>query len=75
MREQRKLIVVGQGYVGHPLAMRAVEAGFSVVGVDTTLAAHAEQRGLPEDTTVRTYLVDASSTEGAPRRFPPPTPR
>lgn len=35
IRDQRKLIVVGQGYVGLPLAMRAVEAGFSVVGVDT----------------------------------------
>lgn len=34
-RDQRKLIVVGQGYVGLPLAMRAVEAGFCVVGVDT----------------------------------------
>jgi nucleotide sugar dehydrogenase len=33
-----KLVVVGQGYVGLPLAMRAVEAGFDVVGfdVDTT---------------------------------------
>ncbi len=29
-----KLVVVGQGYVGLPIAMRAVEAGFSVVGVD-----------------------------------------
>ncbi|WP_084517039.1 nucleotide sugar dehydrogenase [Microtetraspora niveoalba] len=29
-----KLVVVGQGYVGLPLAMRAVEAGFDVVGVD-----------------------------------------
>ncbi|MGW0498334.1 nucleotide sugar dehydrogenase [Streptomyces sp. NPDC003007] len=35
IRDQRKLIVVGQGYVGLPLAMRAVEAGFCVVGVDT----------------------------------------
>ncbi|WP_367322985.1 nucleotide sugar dehydrogenase [Streptomyces sp. HUAS ZL42] len=34
-RDQCKLIVVGQGYVGLPLAMRAVEAGFAVVGVDT----------------------------------------
>jgi nucleotide sugar dehydrogenase len=33
--EQEKLIVVGQGYVGLPLAVRAVEAGFFVVGVDT----------------------------------------
>ncbi|MGC5028686.1 nucleotide sugar dehydrogenase [Micromonospora sp. DT229] len=29
-----KLVVVGQGYVGLPLAMRAVEAGFEVVGLD-----------------------------------------
>lgn len=29
------LVVVGLGYVGLPLAMRAVEAGFSVIGVDT----------------------------------------
>ncbi len=27
--------IVGQGYVGLPLAVRAVEAGFSVVGYDT----------------------------------------
>ncbi|WP_326641753.1 nucleotide sugar dehydrogenase [Streptosporangium sp. NBC_01755] len=32
MRE--KLVVIGQGYVGLPLAMRAVEAGFDVVGID-----------------------------------------
>ncbi|MGW5433703.1 nucleotide sugar dehydrogenase [Streptomyces sp. NPDC004059] len=31
----RRLIVVGLGYVGLPLAVRAVEAGYSVVGVDT----------------------------------------
>ncbi len=30
-----KLVVVGQGYVGLPVAMRAVEVGFSVVGLDT----------------------------------------
>ncbi|MFD1320316.1 nucleotide sugar dehydrogenase [Micromonospora sonneratiae] len=29
-----KLVVVGQGYVGLPLAIRAVEAGFDVVGID-----------------------------------------
>jgi UDP-N-acetyl-D-glucosamine dehydrogenase len=29
-----KLVVVGQGYVGLPLAMRAVDAGFDVVGFD-----------------------------------------
>ncbi len=30
-----KLVVVGQGYVGLPVAMRAVEQGFGVVGFDT----------------------------------------
>jgi len=30
----KKLVVIGQGYVGLPLAMRAVEAGFEVVGVE-----------------------------------------
>src|SRR5580698_10180792 len=29
-----KLVVVGQGYVGLPLAMLAVEAGYDVVGID-----------------------------------------
>lgn len=33
---QRKLAVVGQGYVGLPLAMAAVEAGWSVVGIDNS---------------------------------------
>jgi UDP-N-acetyl-D-glucosamine dehydrogenase len=31
---QHKLVVVGQGYVGLPLAMRAVEVGYDVVGID-----------------------------------------
>ncbi|WP_091183858.1 nucleotide sugar dehydrogenase [Paramicrobacterium humi] len=30
----KKLVVVGQGYVGLPVAMRAVEVGYEVVGVD-----------------------------------------
>ncbi|WFE34836.1 nucleotide sugar dehydrogenase [Micromonospora sp. WMMD975] len=29
-----KVVVIGQGYVGLPLAVRAVEAGFEVVGLD-----------------------------------------
>ncbi|MGH9079938.1 MAG: NAD(P)-binding domain-containing protein, partial [Acidimicrobiales bacterium] len=29
-----RLVVVGQGYVGLPLALRAVEVGFDVVGFD-----------------------------------------
>lgn len=29
-----KISVVGQGYVGLPLALAAVEAGYEVVGID-----------------------------------------
>lgn len=31
----RRVVVVGQGYVGLPLAMRAVEVGYEVVGYDS----------------------------------------
>jgi UDP-N-acetyl-D-glucosamine dehydrogenase len=34
MTEMQRLVVMGQGYVGLPLAMRAVEVGFDVVGFD-----------------------------------------
>lgn len=30
----RKIVIVGQGYVGLPVAMRAVEVGYTVVGID-----------------------------------------
>lgn len=33
-KNSAKLVVIGQGYVGLPLSMRAVEAGYSVVGID-----------------------------------------
>jgi UDP-N-acetyl-D-glucosamine dehydrogenase len=32
--DRRRVVVVGQGYVGLPLAMRAVEAGYDVVGYE-----------------------------------------
>ena len=32
--QPRKLVVVGQGYVGLPLAVAAVEAGYHVLGID-----------------------------------------
>ncbi|HTT92146.1 MAG TPA: NAD(P)-binding domain-containing protein, partial [Acidimicrobiales bacterium] len=36
MREPvQKVVVLGQGYVGLPLAMRAVDVGYQVVGFDT----------------------------------------
>jgi len=34
MEERGTAVVVGQGYVGLPLAVRAVEAGWRVVGYD-----------------------------------------
>lgn len=33
-REVRRVVVVGQGYVGLPMSIRAVEAGYDVVGFD-----------------------------------------
>lgn len=32
--KDRKIVIVGQGYVGLPVAMRAVEVGYTVVGID-----------------------------------------
>ena len=34
MSEGRRLVVVGQGYVGLPLSVRAVDVGYDVVGLD-----------------------------------------
>lgn len=36
--EKRRLVVVGQGYVGLPLAVEAVRAGFEVIGFDVDKA-------------------------------------
>ncbi len=51
-----KLVVVGQGYVGLPLAMRAVEAGFTVVGLDNDgdrvkalEAGHSDVEDVPDE--------------------------
>lgn len=35
-RRDAKVVIVGQGYVGLPLAVRAAEVGFDVVGFDTS---------------------------------------
>ncbi|MEO8692713.1 MAG: nucleotide sugar dehydrogenase [Acidimicrobiales bacterium] len=56
MSEQR-LVVVGQGYVGLPLAMRAVEAGYVVVGFDVD--AHRVKRLLDGDS----YVEDISDEQ------------
>ena len=56
----RKLIVVGQGYVGLPLAMRGVEVGYDVVGfdlaegrIDAFVGAYAIVRAQAENGKVR----------------------
>jgi UDP-N-acetyl-D-glucosamine dehydrogenase len=33
---QKSLAIIGQGYVGLPLAMAAVESGWQVVGLDNS---------------------------------------
>ncbi|MFV0306137.1 MAG: nucleotide sugar dehydrogenase [Desertimonas sp.] len=38
MGQQRRVVVIGQGYVGLPVAMRAVEVGMDVVGFDVDAA-------------------------------------
>ena len=54
-----KLVVVGQGYVGLPLAMRAVAAGFDVIGFDSDgqrvkelEAGHTHVEDVPDDVLV-----------------------
>lgn len=55
-----KLVVIGQGYVGLPVAMRAVEAGFDVVGLDSDpvritqlLDGHSYVEDIDPDTVLR----------------------
>jgi UDP-N-acetyl-D-glucosamine dehydrogenase len=52
--KSERIVVVGQGYVGLPLAMRAVEVGFDVVGLDVSesrIAGLAAGRSYVEDVT------------------------
>src|SRR4051812_17551439 len=52
-----KVVVVGQGYVGLPVAMRASEVGFPVVGYDVTPARIDELRA------GRSYVGDVSDAQ------------
>lgn len=52
----KKVVVIGQGYVGLPLAMRAVEVGFDVVGLDLD-AGRIKRLGAGES-----FVEDVSST-------------
>jgi UDP-N-acetyl-D-glucosamine dehydrogenase len=62
-----KLVVVGQGYVGLPLAMRAVEAGFTVVGFDTD--AQRIKRLASDDSYVEDVPSDVLASANASGRY------
>ena len=53
-RAPARVVVVGQGYVGLPLAMRAVDAGHTVVGLD------ADARRVARLTAGESYVEDIS---------------
>jgi UDP-N-acetyl-D-glucosamine dehydrogenase len=57
--ERQRLVVVGQGYVGLPLTMRAIEVGFDVVGFDVDESRVQRLRG------GRTYVDDVSDADVA----------
>lgn len=67
----KRLVIVGQGYVGLPIAVRAVEVGYDVVGVDLDairVSALQEGRSFVED--VSDSQVQAALATG---RFKPST--
>ena len=73
MTESRaqKAVIVGQGYVGLPVAMRAVEVGFTVVGLDlderrvSSLAAGASYVEDIPDAQLRSALDSGSYVVGS----------
>jgi len=56
-RRTARVVVIGQGYVGLPVAMRAVEVGFPVVGYDVSEARIAALRSSSS------YVGDISDAE------------
>ena len=61
MEKSAKVVVVGQGYVGLPLAMRAVEVGYDVVGSTSTTA------GSKRLAAGESYVEDISDERARPR--------
>ena len=60
-----KLVVVGQGYVGLPIAMRAVEVGYDVVGLETDkIRVDSLQSGLSYVEDVSTQVLQDALTSG-----------
>lgn len=55
--DQRTIVIIGQGYVGLPVAMRAVAAGYRVVGIDV------DKRRVDDLAAGRSYVDDISEAE------------
>jgi UDP-N-acetyl-D-glucosamine dehydrogenase len=65
MGAQVRVAIIGQGYVGLPVAMRAVEAGYDVVGFDVD---DAKTKRLAAGESV---VEDVSDTRPLPRHRRP----
>jgi len=62
----KKLAIIGQGYVGLPLAMAAVDAGWSVIGVDNFEAKVAQiNRGSSPVEDISDARLQAAISQGA----------
>lgn len=67
-----RVVIVGQGYVGLPVAMRAVEAGYDVVGLDTDrsriarlLAGSSYVEDIMDETLVKALATDRYTASGS----------
>ena len=67
--QHRRLVVVGQGYVGLPLAMRAVEVGFDVTGYEI------DPRRVARLSAGDSYVEDISDERARRRARQRPLPR
>jgi nucleotide sugar dehydrogenase len=57
MDKNQKVVVIGQGYVGLPVAMRAVQVGYNVVGIDV------DKRRVDELANGHSYVGDIPDEE------------
>ena len=65
-RRDQVLAIIGQGYVGLPLAMAAVEAGWSVIGVDNLEAKVAQiNSGISPVEDISNAQLQRAITDGA----------
>jgi UDP-N-acetyl-D-glucosamine dehydrogenase len=69
----KKVVVLGQGYVGLPLAMRAVEVGYEVIGFDTNtkrVELLADAGSYVEDVSVQQLSEALATGRYFPTSFP-----